>query len=389
GRSPRPELHHQPRPVAAVGGARGLPHVPGQDRRLREGGDGPMAMRPARSRARSTALAAVPLAALGLLAARRLWRHRRRWDLRGRTVLITGGSRGLGLLIARELVAEGARVAVGARDEETLDRARRDLTQRGGPVAAISCDVTDPVAVERLVRATTDRLGPIDALVNCAGTITVGPAREMCLEDFHRSMDTNFWGALHATLAVLPAMRARGAGRIVNVASIGGRVSVPHLLPYSASKFALVGLSEGLRAELAADGILVTTICPGLMRTGSPRHAFFKGRHRAEYAWYSISDSLPGLSMDVEGAAREIVAALSAGEAGRVLSLPAKVGALAHGLFPGFTAELLGLVNRCLPSAQGSEGAIRLKGEDSVSALSPSWLTRLGDRAARRNNQIA
>jgi hypothetical protein len=93
--------------------------------------------------------------------------------------------------------------------------------------------------------------------------------------------------------------------------------------------------------------------------------------------------------MDVERAARDIVEALSAGEAGRVLSLPAKLGALAHGLFPGFTAELLGLVNRCLPSAQGNEGGIRLKGEDSVSALSPSWLTRLGDRAAKRNNQTA
>jgi short-subunit dehydrogenase len=164
---------------------------------------------------------------------------------------------------------------------------------------------------------------------------------------------------------------------------------MPHLLPYTASKFALVGLSEGLRAELAQEGILVTTICPGLMRTGSPRHASFKGHHRAEYAWFSISDSLPGISMDVDRAAREIVEALSAGEAERVLSLPAKLAALAHGLSPGFTTELLGLVNRCLPSAAGADGGVRLKGEESESALSPSWLTRLGDRAAARNNQIA
>ena len=347
-----------------------------------------MAMRPARSRARSTALAAAPLAALGLLAARRLWRHRRRWDLRGRTVLITGGSRGLGLLIARELVAGGARVAVGARDEETLDRARRDLMQRGGPVAAISCDVTDPAAVERLVRATTDRLGPIDALVNCAGTITVGPAQEMHLEDFHRSMDTNFWGALHATLAVLPAMRARGAGRIVNVASIGGRVSVPHLLPYSASKFALVGLSEGLRAELAADGVQVTTVCPGLMRTGSPRHAWFKGQHRAEYAWFSIADALPLVSMDATSAARQVVDALRHGDPDRVLSLPAKVAATVHGLMPGATGGLMALANRLLPGPDGQAGRAPVEGVASESSASPSVLTSLGDRAAVLNNQI-
>ena len=312
----------------------------------------------------------------------------RRWDLRGRTVLVTGGSRGLGLCIARELTRVGARVAICARDEATLDRARCEL-ERHGLVVALRCDMRVREDVDLLVKEVGARLGPIDALVNNAGLMTVGPVEAMEVQDFADAMDTNFWGPLHAIRAVLPEMRRRRTGRIVNIASIGGMIAMPHLLPYSASKFALVGLSEGLRAELARDGILVTTICPGLMRTGSPRHAFFKGRPRAEYAWFSISDSLPGLSMDVDRAAREIVEALSAGEAGRVLSLPGKVGALAHGLFPGFTAELLGLVNRCLPSSQGNEGGVRLKGEDSMSALSPSWLTRLGDRAAKRNNQIA
>ena len=327
---------------------------------------------------------AAALATLGYTLVQRA----RRWDLRGRTVLVTGGSRGLGLSIARELAAAGARVAICGRDEATLDRARREL-ERHGLVVALRCDMRVKDDVDLLVKEVSARLGPIDALVNNAGLITVGPVEAMDVRDFADAMDTNFWGPLHAIRAVLPEMRRRRTGRIVNIASIGGMIAMPHVLPYSASKFALVGLSEGLRAELARDGILVTTICPGLMRTGSPRHAFFKGRPRAEHAWFSISASLPGLSMDVERAAREIIEALSAGEAGRVLSLPAKLGALAHGLFPGFTAEVLGLVNRCLPSVQGNEGDVRLKGEDSVSALSPSWLTRLGDRAARRNNQTA
>jgi len=328
--------------------------------------------------------AATALATIGYALVQRA----RRWDLRGRTVLVTGGSRGLGLSIARELARVGARVAICGRDEATLDRARCEL-ERQGLVVALRCDMRVRGDVDRLVKEVSARLGPIDALVNNAGLITVGPVEAMEVEDFADAMDTNFWGPLYAIRAVLPEMRRRRTGRIVNIASIGGMIAMPHLLPYSASKFALVGLSEGLRAELVRDGILVTTICPGLMRTGSPRHAFFKGRPRAEYAWFSISDSLPGLSMDVERAAREIVEALSAGEAGRILSLPAKVGALAHGLLPGFTAELLGLVNRCLPSPQGNEGGVRLKGEDSESALSPSWLTRLGDRAAKRNNQTA
>lgn len=327
-----------------------------------------------------------------VIALRMIRRERGRWDLANRTVLITGGSRGLGLLVARELAREGARLAITARDAATLARAREDLAGHGATVLALPCDVTDRDAVQRLVRETTQGLGPIDAVVNNAGTITVGPVDEMGVEDYEAALATNFWGPLYTIMAVLPAMRARRAGRIVNVTSIGGRLSVPHLLPYSVSKFALVGLSEGLRAELAGEGIEVSTICPGLMRTGSPRHAWFKGQHRAEYAWFSVADSLPLVSMSAERAARQIVDALRFGDADRVLSLPARVGSILHGIFPGVTAELLGLVNRLLPGSRGhgrpspvAAGAV--KGEASTSSVSPSLLTTLGDRAAERANQ--
>ena len=169
---------------------------------------------------------------------------------------------------------------------------------------ALPCDVTIREDVDALVREVAERLGPIDVLINNAGIISVGPVETMEIEDFQQAMATNFWGPLYAILAVLPGMRRRGEGRIANIASIGGKISVPHLVPYSASKFALVGLSEGLlRAELAKNGISVITIYPGLMRTGSPRHAIFKGRHRAEYAWFSVSDALPLVSMDAAGPA--------------------------------------------------------------------------------------
>jgi NAD(P)-dependent dehydrogenase (short-subunit alcohol dehydrogenase family) len=322
-----------------------------------------------------------------VLALRMIRRERARWDLANRTVLITGGSRGLGLLVARELAREGARVAIAARDAATLARAREDLSGHGAAVLALPCDVTDRAAVERLVQETTRRLGPIDAVVNNAGTITVGPVDEMAIEDYEAALATNFWGALYTIAAVLPTMRARRAGRIVNVASIGGRLSVPHLLPYSVSKFALVGLSEGLRAELSGEGIEVSTICPGLMRTGSPRHAWFKGRHRAEYAWFSIGDALPGLSMHVERAARRIVDAAQRGTPWLMLTLPARLAATVHDLAPGPTLRLLALVNRVLP-APGGIGSHAVRGRDSASAVSPSLLTVAGERAARRQNQL-
>jgi NAD(P)-dependent dehydrogenase (short-subunit alcohol dehydrogenase family) len=323
------------------------------------------------------------------LAVRSLVRSRSRWDLTDRTVLVTGGSRGLGLLVAEELLRSGARVAICARDADTLDRARAQLARvPAGRVLAVPCDVTVRQDVESMIQQVAERLGPIDALVNNAGTIIVGPADVMELEDFEAVMSVNFWGPLHAILAVLPGMRRRGVGRIVNVASVGGKISVPHLLPYCASKFALVGLSEGLRAELAADGIQVSTICPGLMRTGSPRHALFKGRHRAEYAWFSISDSLPVVSMTAERAAGQIVDALRFGMSERILSPPAKLAVALHGLFPGLTADLLALVNRALPGSEGEPVRRRVKGEASTSDVSPSWITTLNERAARRANQV-
>jgi len=321
-----------------------------------------------------------------------LWMQRARrpqyWNLAGRVVLVTGGSRGLGLAVARRLVAEQARVAVCARDRETLERARNDLDRLGGSVLAFPCDVTDRDAVSRMVQDVTDRLGNIDALINNAGTIAVGPLESMDVDDFSRAMNVNFWGSLYAILAVLPAMRRQRSGRIVNVASIGGKISVPHLLPYSASKFALVGLSEGLRAELRHQGIEVTTVCPGLMRTGSPRHALFKGQHRKEYAWFSVSDSLPGLSMDADRAASEVVEAVKRGYAERILSVPARIGVKAQAILPGLTAEMLAVADRLLPGPTFVSARRAVKGEASVSGWFASWLARLGARAEQRYNQL-
>jgi short-subunit dehydrogenase len=329
------------------------------------------------------------LAALGagaFFAARSLFRQLNTYSFRDRVVLITGGSRGLGLLIARELAREGARLAICARDEGELQRAQAELSQRA-EVIAIPCDVSDRREVEAFVQAAQNHFGQIDVLINNAGTISVGPMDVMTLEDYEQAMRVHFWGPLYATLAVLPEMRRRGAGRIVNVSSIGGKISVPHLLPYSASKFALVGLSEGLRAELAKDGIVVTTVCPGLMRTGSPRNANFKGQNEAEYAWFKISDSLPLTAISARRAARQIVEAARRGDAEVILSVQAKAAALFHGIFPGLTADLLGLVNQLLPEA-GGIGAAREKGRESESSWSRSWLTALTDRAAEENNQI-
>ena len=238
-----------------------------------------------------------------------------------------------------------------------------------------------------MIKRVHDRFGSIDILINNAGVISVGPLDEMTIEDFENAMNSNFWAGVYATLAVLPGMRKRHSGRIVNITSIGAKIAVPHMLPYSASKFAFAGFSRGLRSEVINDGIVVTTVVPGLMRTGSPRNADFKGQNQLEYAWFSISDSLPIASMDADRAAKQIIDAMKRGEVEITLTVPARIAAVTDALFPELTGSLLAAANRLLP-APGGIGKRSVKGKDSTSAASPSLLTTMGDHAAQRNNEV-
>jgi short-subunit dehydrogenase len=322
--------------------------------------------------------------------ARAYLRNSRRISLGNKVVLITGGSRGLGLVLAREFAARGARVAICARNSHELERVRKEFADAGTEVFAETCDVGVRQEIGTVINHVRERWGEIDILVNNAGTIMVGPVENQDLEAFEEAMQTNFWGAYYATSAVLGAMKKRRAGRIVNITSIGGKVAFPHLLPYAASKFALVGFSQGLRAELLKDKVYVTTVCPGLMRTGSPRNADFAGQHEKEYAWFTISDSLPVASIDSKAAARQILNACVHGEAEVHLGIAAKVGAIVQGVTPGWSSEILGVVNEfMLPRAAPAKRRVeRQKGSQSESELTAGVLTTLTREAEKANNQV-
>jgi short-subunit dehydrogenase len=328
---------------------------------------------------------------LGAIAIAGAWLGRQltrpRCDLTGKVVLLTGGSRGLGLELARVLARKGARLALLARDEEELGRARDALGSTNAEVEIFGCDVRYQDQVQRVVREVVDRFGRVDVLINNAGIIQVGPQETMRVSDYQEAMDTHFFGPLFLVQAVLPGMRQRRDGRIVNIASVGGKVPTPHLLPYVASKFALVGWSEGLHAELRRDGIIVTTVCPGLMRTGSPRHVAVRGRHQAEYALFKLLDSLPYVSMSARAAAEEIVRGIELGKPELILTGRARNGARLQGLAPGLVSDLLALGTLLLPRPRSAEDFQRWSGAESESGLSRSFVTRLTDRAEAENNE--
>lgn len=309
----------------------------------------------------------------------------RRWprlDLRGRVALVTGGSRGLGAGIAHELLHNGAHVVLCARHEEEVDRAVRHLA-RSGRVHGRVCDVTDRADVSALVLETERRVGAIDVLVNNAGQMLVGPLQHMTRADFDDAMAVHFGGALNTILAVLPAMRRRRRGHIVNIASMAGLVPVPHMAPYVASKYALVGLSRALQEELGREHIQVTTVYPGPMRTGSPLRARFKGQHQAEFAWFATCAALPFVSTGGMRAARRIVQALRSGQTEVTIGPPARLAQLLDGVAPGLLSNLLAMVERLLPAPDAS-GTRARTGAESTDALQGTWRLRRTQSAAQK-----
>ena len=200
------------------------------------------------------------------------WRQRRRrFSLRGRVALVTGGVRGLGFAIAEELLTAGSRVALCARSPEACAAASRKLALRG-EVFAYPCDLTQPDQIPPLLRAIADHWAPVDVLINNAGIMLVGPAEQMNEADFRAALDIHFWAPLRLIQAVIPHMRAQRAGRIVNISSIDGLKSMNGLLSYSASKFAVRGMTKTAAIELGQYRIRVNSIHPGGVNTpmGNP-----------------------------------------------------------------------------------------------------------------------
>jgi short-subunit dehydrogenase len=326
----------------------------------------------------------------------------RRSNLHGLSALVTGGSRGLGLLLSARLAQRGCRVTMAARDEDELRRGAAWVEDRTGVSVSIAvCDVRDRDAVESVVRQAETRYGGLDIVVANAGVIQVAPVASLDSEAFDDAMAAIFGGAVNTAMAALPHLRMSDAGgRLCLIGSVGGLLAVPHLLPYSCAKAAVGALGEGLRAETAGQGLSVTTVHPGLMRTGSHLQAEFGGRSSEEFAWFSALSGAPVISMDAERAAERIVRALEKRRTRLVLTPAARVASVAHGVAPVTVTKLSGLAARLLPRSPSRDGDVGGSGEDgidqghSIDRAAPSWtekVRRLGsglnDRAARRYNQ--
>lgn len=286
-----------------------------------------------------------------------------------KVVLITGGSRGLGLALAERYARSGAKLVLVSRNLEELITARESLLtgkaiQSLNDVLLIPADLTDAGQATLLIDQAVNHFGHIDILINNAGIIEVGPVEDQPIAAYHRAMATNFFAALYTTHAALPHMLQRkpgtGKAAIVNICSIGGKFAMPHMLPYTASKFALVGFSQGLHAELRHKGVRVTTVCPGLMRTGGEVHASFTGQIKKEKRWFNLAAKAPILAASVTCAADKIYHAVAVGRAEITITPQAWIAARMAGLAPATTQYLASLANQLLLPAPGQSDPLNL-----------------------------
>ena len=310
-------------------------------------------------------------------------RYRRRYSFENKVVVITGGSRGLGLVLARQLASGGAMLGLIARDALDLARARRTIDSRS-LVQLLPTDVTDPAQVEHAFSTVVRRFGRVDAVINNAGQILSAPFDDTTDEDFRALLDVHFWGTLHVSRAAAPYLSRHGDGRIINICSIGSRIPVPHLSAYCVSKFAQAGLSAVMAEELRDKGIRVTTVMPGLMRTGSHIQAWFKGDRPSEFALFSLIGGAPLTSMSAERAARMILSAAARGKADVVIPFSVRQAAKLAALMPNLAIAGLSAVNAMIP---GARTRFARQGKHLPLPDAVRRIAALNERAADRNNQ--
>jgi 3-oxoacyl-[acyl-carrier protein] reductase len=187
--------------------------------------------------------------------------------LRGKVALVTGASKGIGRGIAEELAAEGADVAISARGKAALDEAVESLQGHGVRAIGIAADAADAADVLETVQGTIDAFGRIDVLVNNAGDAWFGRMVETTDEEWAQALDINLYSAVRFTRAVVPHMRSAGGGRIINISTVGAHSPIIGMVDYEAAKAGLLAFAKTMASELAADGILVNTVCPALIHT--------------------------------------------------------------------------------------------------------------------------
>jgi NAD(P)-dependent dehydrogenase (short-subunit alcohol dehydrogenase family) len=256
-----------------------------------------------------------------------------------KAVIVTGGASGIGRAVSEELARRGARVTLADVNAELLEETAGSIARAGGWVRAVTLDVTDSEAVKKLVDDTVAEHGKLDYIFNNAGVVVFGEAQDFPMEDWRKIIDTNLYGVVHGVAAAYPVMIKQGSGHIVNTASIAGLVPATPLIPYVASKYGVVGISNALRIEGADLGVKVSVVCPGLIDTPM-KNSKLIGLDREK-----ILEASPTL-FPAEKCAGVILNGVERNKGIIVVTAGAKFLWLLHRISPALTRSILRMLHR-------------------------------------------
>lgn len=259
------------------------------------------------------------------------------------TVLITGGSEGIGKATAHLFAQQGYNVVLAARHADRLAAVAQELQASGHSTLAIPTDVQEFSQVENLIKTALHHYGSVEVLINNAGIYISGPVEQFTLADWQQVINTNLWGYIYTVHALLPYMISQGRGTIVNVGSIGGKVPLPYLTPYTTSKFAVTGFTQALQSELEPKGIQVCGIYPNLIRSNFLERAIFQGQDatdtEARRKQVEQVVQLPGIEKP-EDVAKAIWNAVDHQRQETIVG-SANLAAFANSILPGLTQWIL------------------------------------------------
>jgi NAD(P)-dependent dehydrogenase (short-subunit alcohol dehydrogenase family) len=255
---------------------------------------------------------------------------------RDKVALVTGGAGGIGAELVRQLSNAGAAVLIADVAKDAAQQLATELNSRGGRISVCSADVSRFDDVERTVQTAVQTFGRIDLIFNNAGVGLVGELRDLELADWQPIVDVNLWGVIHGVHAALPVMLRQGSGQIVNIASAAGLVPRPGMVPYAATKYAVVGLSTSLRYEVEDLGIRVNAVCPFHVATGIFQSATFRNIDRE-----AMLSAIPLRQLPVEYCVRQILNGVRKDKAIIVMPRFARFEWLLYRYFPRAAALLL------------------------------------------------
>jgi len=285
-------------------------------------------------------------------------RKKRQFTYQGKVVLVTGGARGLGYIMARQLVEEGAKVIICARDADQLDKAYVLLRNHGEVTYPYVCDITEKENIVQLAYFIKKRFGRLDVLINNTGTITINPIEQLPLNNYKKFIESHLWGPMQLVRVLIPLLSKSREAKIVNIFSVGGKISLAKSQPYDVNEIVHAVFYDNISRVITGKNIKLTAIYPEFKDQDLPVNLKLKGHSEQELAWSKFNESRPLISLYAENVGKQILKTAQIGKKTLTLPFPRELARIVNNINTELNLTLCQLVDHLVPHDSGSSSII-------------------------------